>query len=209
MKYALSLLAVLVLLMAPKILTAQTSPPPDCPMMATAAGDLDDQMPIFAQHPGGGPGGPGGPGWGDRMGKRKHLEQLRMLKLLEFLDLNDDQEIEFLTRFKAMRDKEQQIEQQRRTKAQELADAIENDKVSDAEIDKLVEELKTIMRSKVDMLDSFMTDLKPLLTSRQRAKMLIFEDRFEFELLKRVNAFQQRRMGGDDKNQEEPSDNDR
>lgn len=206
MKYALSILAALVLLAAPKLLTAQVSQPPDCPMMATVEGGLDDQMPQFSQRPGGGPGG--GPGWGDRMGKRKHLEQLRMLKLLEFLDLSDDQEVAFLTRFKAMRDKEQEIEQQRRTKAQELADAIENDKMSDAEIDKLVEQLKTIMRSKIDMLENFMTDLKPILTSRQRAKMLIFEDRFEVELLKRVNEFQRRRMGMDDDSMMPPPDTD-
>jgi hypothetical protein len=207
MKYALSILTALVLLAAPQFLTAQSAPPPDCPAVMAVEGDFDEPFPVFAQRPDGG--GPGGPGWHDRMGKRKHLEQLRMLKLLEFLDLSEDQEIAFLTRFKAMRDTEQSIETQRRAKAEELAGAIENDKISDAEIDTMLEQLKAIMRSKIDMLESFMTDLKPILTSRQRARMLIFEDRFEVELLKRVNEFHRRRMGDDETPLEQPSNNDR
>lgn len=207
MRYMMAILLALALLCAPKVLTAQTGSA-DCPTMLLAAGDLDDQFPRLAQRPGsGGPGG--GFGRGDHPGKRKHLEQLRMLKLLEFLDLSEDQEIAFLTRFKTMRSQEQEIETERRAKAQELADAIESEKTSDAEIDKLVEGLRSTVRRKIEMFDSFMTDLKPMLTSRQRAKMLIFEDRFEFELLKRVNEFQKRRLDADDVPVELPSDDNR
>jgi hypothetical protein len=46
--------------------------------------------------------------------RRQHLEQFRLLKLLELLDLKEDQEVEFITAYRAMRRDEKDVLEQHR-----------------------------------------------------------------------------------------------
>lgn len=134
--------------------------------------------------------GPKGPGGGEM---RKHLEQLRMLKMLEFLDLAEDQEIAFLTRFKSLRADEDQIEAERKVYVERLSELVTSEDPNDGAIRAAVDSVRIKMKQRIALFEAFVDDVGELLTPAQLGKLVIFHDRFEYELLERVRSFQDRR----------------
>lgn len=134
-------------------------------------------------------GSPGGPEM------RKHLEQLRMLKLLEFLDLKEDQEVAFLTRFRQMRSAEDELEARRKDHVEKLTELVTAESPDERAIRAAIDSVQTTMQERVRAFDAFIGDVRGLLTPVQMGKLVIFQDRFEYELLERVRSFQERRGG--------------
>lgn len=136
-----------------------------------------------------------GPGDKDPAEMRKHIEQFRMLKLLEFLDLDDDQEIAFLTRFKALRATEDSLETERRKHVERLVELVKQEAPDNKEIMAEIDSVQTRMQQRIGAFESFVADVRNILTPVQMGKLVIFHDRFEYELLERVRGFQNRRSG--------------
>ncbi|MBD3403380.1 periplasmic heavy metal sensor [candidate division GN15 bacterium] len=177
MRYALAILIAVALLVSGSMTAAAA--PHMAPLLAQA------DTPVFSPgHHGKGHGGPG---------MRKHLEQFRLLKLLEFLDLEDDQEIAFLTRFKDLRAAEDSLEAERKTHVQQLAELVTQETPDDAAIMALIDSVRAKMEARIEHFDGFVDDVKDILTPAQLGKLVIFHDRFEYELLERVRGFQNRR----------------
>ena len=138
-------------------------------------------------HHGGGPGMMGGP-------RRKHLEQFRMLKLLEFLDLTDEQEIPFLTRYRELDQAHDSLRQVRMGYIEQLARQVEEGGVSEAKINQLIDKVRETERQKINIDQNFLNDARNILTPEQVARLVVFQDRFEFEMLRQVGEFQRRRL---------------
>lgn len=172
-------LTLLVILLACGLFATASANHADCPMqpgmMFAQAGPSDS---------------PGFPGH-DRA-ERKHLEQLRMLKLLELLDLREDQELPFLTAFHAMRRQQQQLDRQRRDLLDSLADAIKDTSMTDTEIERSIDRLQQLHRQHNDAMNKFIEEARSILTSGQMARLVIFHERFEYELLKKLRGFRDR-----------------
>lgn len=164
------------------------SPPPvDRPMMLGAAEAL-----LFAQGPGGEGmmrrgGGPRMPMEG--MKHRKHLEQLRILKMLELLDLSKEQEVPFLTAFNSMREDLRGFEEQANQLTDTLASALQSDNSEESRLRSLIGRIKDVERRKYDRLMAFVDQAETMLTAEQVGKLLIFQKRFEAELLEQVGRF--------------------
>ncbi len=147
--------------------------------------------------------GPKGPGGGEM---RKYIEQLRMLKMLEFLDLSEDQEMTFLTRFKSLRADEDRLEAERKAQVEKLSELVTSEDPNDEAIRAAVDSVRIKMKQRIALFEAFVDDVGELLTPAQLGKLVIFQDRFEYELLERVRSFQDRRgaKGGAGNSMERP-----
>ena len=168
-------------------------PPAECPMMP---GNFETFL--FAQ----GPGGEGmmhrGRGQGmpmEHMEQRKHLEQLRILKMLELLDLSKEQEVPFLTAFNSMREDLRDFEAQANQLTDTLAAELQSGGTDESRLRSLISRIKDVDRRKYERLMSFVDEADKMLTVEQVGKLLIFQRRFEAELLEQVGRFR-RGMGG-------------
>lgn len=151
---------------------------------------------MFAQGPGQGP----GPGFGGRHGqdwgeRRRHLEQLRMLKMLEVLNLDEDQELEFLTEFRNVRDEHRKLNLQKESLIDSLSLVLEQGDPEDNVINSLVDRILGVERQRGEIMKAFIDKTKSLLRPQQVGRLIIFTERFERELLEQVKTFRERRKG--------------
>jgi len=141
------------------------------------------------------PGGMGGPGYGRRgmMGEmrqsRKHLDQLRMLKMLELLDLAPDQEVEFLTAFNRMRVAMQEMDDEQVAVLDSLGAGLGDGTLLDKDIYRLSDRVDEIKKARMKVIDDFVEKSRSLLTAEQYGKMMVFNERFDFEFLQQLRAF--------------------
>lgn len=163
--------------------------PPDCDMhlmLARADQDMDSDS-FGQQRPPFGDLGPRG-----KRGQQKHLEQFRILKLLEFLDIQEDQETEFITVFRSMRRQQREYDLQRRDLLDSLAARLESESSEDKEILDLVEKVTELQEQRQEAMSKFMDKVRLLLTPRQLGRAIIFQERFELQLLEKLRGFHQR-----------------
>lgn len=122
---------------------------------------------------------PFGPGPGGKPLER--LERLRTLRMVEMLDLKEDQSVRFFARLKEHDEARHELRKQKN----EILDKIERlvrNHAEDSEYEEPFAQVMAIDQKILDENRSFFVGLKDLLTTEQRAKLLLFERRFEGEL---------------------------
>ncbi len=129
----------------------------------------------------------------ERMGK--HIDQLRMLKLLELLDLDEDQEVPFITNYRSVRKKIKAILDERRAVVVELTEAIRAESVTDEFLTQKIQELKDTDSRRQQAIHDAMDEARMMLRPEQAARLVVFQERFERELLDRVREFRNRKGG--------------
>lgn len=127
--------------------------------------------------------------------QRKHLEQFRLLKLLELLDLDEDKEIAFLTTFKGMRKDLGEVQEQRLQLIEELVAALKEEKIEQAQVDRSVQNLLKLDLEKNNIMENFLKEARAFLNPEQMGKFIVFQERFEFQLLEKLKDFQGRKRG--------------
>lgn len=132
----------------------------------------------------------------DMENRRRHMEQFRTLKLLELLDLGEDQEMEFLILFRSVRRTLHDLDRKKDTLLEQLATGIREQRLDDRRIDRLIDEVLEAEDSKREALKRFLVEARELLSSEQVGKLVVFHERFEFELLKAVRGFKGRHGAG-------------
>ncbi len=151
---------------------------------------------VLAQGPGGGF-GPGGGGRGrhgkDSEERWKHLEQLRTLKMLEVLDLAEDQEVEFLIAFKALRKEFSRQRTENEALIDSLSALLEMDEPDDDAILELVDNALEAEKSRQEAMTAFVGEVRDLLTPQQLGRFVVFAKRFERQLLEQVKSFRDRK----------------
>ncbi len=170
---------------------------------SAAAGTIDvspPELPYFAQ-------APDDPDHhdGDRMHgqfgepgqRRKHLEELRMLKMLELLNLTTEQEIPFLTAFNQLRQDQRSIDQKGDVLLDSMATEMAQAKPSQARLKDLIARTKVLEKKRIERMNSFIDQMDTLLTTEQIAKLMIFQKRFEMELLEQIGRFRRGGMQGE------------
>ena len=122
----------------------------------------------------------------------RHLEQFRMLKLMELLELSKDQEVEFLVAFQDMRETHRELKEQRDSILQILADGIESENLDDAAIYHMADEIQQLKRRHIQVIDDLLARVKNILSAEQYGKMILFQERFEHQLLEKLREFRGR-----------------
>ncbi|MEW6052003.1 MAG: hypothetical protein AB1644_13195 [Candidatus Zixiibacteriota bacterium] len=129
---------------------------------------------------------------GDFEQRRKHLEQLRLLKLLELLDLREDQESRFVESFRGLRRDMRAIERERAQTVRELSQEVKAHTVDARKIDAVTAKLVDLEGKHREARQQFLNQMKQVLDPDQLAKFILFQERFELELLERVREFRER-----------------
>ena len=127
------------------------------------------------------------------MGKRRqYLEQFRLLKLLELLDLEENQEEKFIRAFSRIRREIGKVAERRQEVVGRLARALGEESPDQRDLDRLIGEVIQINEEKQKLGQEFLRESRGYLTAVQAAKFVIFQERFEYELLEKVKQFQER-----------------
>jgi len=158
----------------------------EMPMLMALAEEGSPDQPTEGEGPG------HGHGRGDFEQRRKYLEQLRLLKLLETLNLTEEQETKFVASFRVLRRDLHGLERERAAILMELSAAVEKEQVTAATVDQYTGKLKDMELRRRERGQQFLSDMKPVLSPEQLAKFILFQERFELELLERVREFRGR-----------------
>lgn len=136
------------------------------------------------------PGRPGDTQGSDRPYDR--IENLRKVRLVEILDLKEDQSVRFLARLNE-HDKARRDMMKERGDALDRLERLIRNKSDDSAFEKGFADVLAVDDKLTAERKSFFSGLSDILTPTQRAKMLIFERRFERELREAMREAQRRR----------------
>lgn len=120
------------------------------------------------------------------------FDNLRLIKLLEAVDLDEDQSTRFIPIFHSFRKSQKQLREDRRVLIDQLAE-LSSAKDKSAEIDQAIKSLKENSDSIESARDKFHQGCRQILASDQLARMLVFQERFEREILKSLREFRHMR----------------
>lgn len=143
---------------------------------------------------------PGGPGMPQSFSeenqpqRRRQLEQLRLIKLLETLDLSEEQEGPFIQAFQALRRANRDLDRQREQVLRQLSEGVNEGAVGKEQVAVATRSLIDNGHRRVELHDQFIARVQALLTPEQTARLLLFQEHFEREMLERIREF--RGQGG-------------
>lgn len=141
----------------------------------------------YAQHPG------RGGGW-NKDKHAKNLENLRMLKLLEVLELDEEQgqDMKFITTFASFRKKTRKIGENVQKDVERLAEILNQPAPAEEEIINRILKIEKMKIQRENTVIDFHKEVTNILTPVQMGRMVIFEHRFERELIESVRGFRDR-----------------
>ncbi len=113
---------------------------------------------------------------------RENIETLRMWKLLEALDLTSEQSMQFLPLLKEFQDAKRKFRDSRRELFRELESALQAEKTDEKKLGENLMMLEDARKIFQGDMDRFYVESKEILTVKQQAKLLLFEERFEKRL---------------------------
>ncbi|HWR83701.1 MAG TPA: hypothetical protein VN285_10380 [Candidatus Deferrimicrobium sp.] len=142
-----------------------------------------------------------GPGQGRGLGSGrqnrefgKHIEQFRLLKLLELLDLREDQEVAFIAAFRSMRRQQRVVHEEKRAAVEQLTRELHSQPPSDDRVNQLVQHVLDVNARERQVMAEFIEQARRILTPSQLGRLIVFHERFEFELLEAVRGFRERQL---------------
>ena len=136
------------------------------------------------------PNGP--PPMGGRSMER--VERFKKMRLVEMLDLKEDQSVRFFARRNDFENTVRELSRQKDETLDKIERLIRN-KADQKEYEKLFDDVEMLNRKIGEERLKFFNSLSDLLTIEQRAKLILFERRFENELREAVKEAQERRRG--------------
>lgn len=142
---------------------------------------------VFAQRPDKGMRGKGG--WGKHA---ENLDNLRMLKLLEMLDLDEEQNVEFLSLFASFRKEMKEIRTEMESEIDLLIEILKDENPKESLVKEKTDKIENLKKRFIDNFESMQIKAKEVLTTVQYAKMLVFQERFERELINSVRDFREK-----------------
>jgi hypothetical protein len=141
---------------------------------------------------------PHGPGWGpEKQQSFERIQQLMKMRMVETLELKEEQSVRFIARF----NEHEKLRREMMKQKGELLDRIEKmlkEGSSERDIERVLPEALALDSRIMEERSRFFGGLSDILTIQQRAKLLLFERRFERELREAVRETQHRRLKGEE-----------
>lgn len=126
---------------------------------------------------------------------RERIERFRKMRMIELLDLKEEQSVRFIARLNEFENVRRDLAKQRDDILDKLDRLVRNN-AEEKEIEKTFVEVETVSRKIGDERLRFFNGLSDLLSVQQRAKLLLFERRFESELRDAVRERMRERRPG-------------
>lgn len=124
----------------------------------------------------------------------KRFERLRMNKLVEFLGLEGEDRAAFVSVSEKYRDRRMELDLSHKATLDSLARGLRTGDLNEQDVYRLTEKLDNLEAKRQGARREFREEIKPLLKPDQYGKLVVFEYRFEAQILGRLNEF--RRQGG-------------
>jgi Spy/CpxP family protein refolding chaperone len=140
---------------------------------------------------------PPGPGWGQEKPSFERIQQLMKMRMVETLDLKEEQSVRFITRFNEHEKRRREL-MKLKGEALDRIEKLVKDSGDEREVEKLFPDALAIDVRMMEERTKFFNGLSDILTITQRAKLLLFERKFERELRDAVRETQHRRMKGEE-----------
>jgi Spy/CpxP family protein refolding chaperone len=134
---------------------------------------------------------------GMREQRARNLENLRLLKLMEVLDLNDEQSPKFIEAYASFRKDSRQINDDLQNAVDSLAGILNADKIDKSAIEKWISQIMSLKAKREKRLVEFHNEIGSFLTTEQMGRLVVFEERFERELIENVRGFRMGQMSPD------------
>ncbi|HOJ04804.1 MAG TPA: hypothetical protein PK916_12475 [Bacteroidota bacterium] len=115
----------------------------------------------------------------DEVGRRR-LEDLRRIKLIEALDLSEEQAVRLFAREKDFRERERALMDKRQSVLKSLEDKLPG--ISDEAVREHVQRLHDVATEMIAMKRDYALSLSDILSMKQIARLVLFEDRFAKEV---------------------------
>jgi hypothetical protein len=129
-----------------------------------------------------------------RMGKeRKMLEAVRISRMAEALDLGEEQIAKFFPRLRKLEETRRASDKQRDQLITELEKLL-TDSPKDGDLKSKLDQIDKLEEQKLRRLLADRAELDALLSLSQRAKLRVFNERFEDEIRSMVRTIRERRM---------------
>jgi len=138
---------------------------------------------------------------------RDLIHTYRVWKLTEILDLSDEQMPVFFSRLKEIDEKEAELLEDERGALREIGDLLNDEEVDETKLEKALARHSEIQRKRLEEVGRLRDEAASVLSVRQRAQYVVFEQRFRSELhkviekakdLERQRSMEQRRDLWDD-----------
>jgi len=117
---------------------------------------------------------------------RDKIENIKLDKMTEKLSMDETTKTSFVEKYKAFSKDFRDLNKKRAKTYKQITENVESGIGLDSLLDLLIEYENEINKKRID----FVTDLKSILTSRQIAKMIIFERKFNNEIKKILKQYQ-------------------
>ncbi|UCD17359.1 MAG: hypothetical protein JSV44_00160 [Candidatus Zixiibacteriota bacterium] len=125
----------------------------------------------------------------------RNLENLRLLKLLDLLNLSEEQSTEFISEFGNFRKQMRQLRQDCEREVDTLAELAKEKSPEIKQVQQHIAEIDRLRIRRAELTGEFHVKVTKILTPVQLGKMVVFEERFERELIENIRGFRGRRRG--------------
>jgi len=112
-----------------------------------------------------------------KMGKK--FRQLEKIKLLEVLDLDEETAIRFFTRKNTQIEKQKKVIENHKKKLDKIEDILKNETPNESELLSLITKIEDLELKIHQGKKIFIDSVKDILTTKQIAKLVLFEYKFK------------------------------
>lgn len=123
----------------------------------------------------------------------ERIEQFKKVRMLEALKLDEETSVRFISRYNKHQEEMKDLEQQRRELLGQLR-ALRQSNASNTDLEKALADLRSLQDKLIQARQRYIDDLKQVLTSRQIADYVIFEENFVQNLRDIMRDMQRERM---------------
>jgi Spy/CpxP family protein refolding chaperone len=123
---------------------------------------------------------------------RKDIENMRIWKMTQYLELSTEQSTRFFPLFNDFERKREKLEEERGEMMRQLEQLVESESGSESKIKKLMSDLDKNQQKMFDLPQEFRREAGEVLTTRQQAKLVLFEEWFRGEIRRMVDDIRKR-----------------
>ncbi len=133
----------------------------------------------------------------------ERIERLRKVRLIEMLEMGEDQSVRFFARMNEHEKNKRDLHQERMAVLDRLERLVRNPS-EEGEYDQLFAQIEDIDARIAAERKRFFEGLRDLLSNEQRAKLLLFDRRFDIELREAMREVQRRRHENMERQEQAP-----
>jgi Spy/CpxP family protein refolding chaperone len=113
---------------------------------------------------------------------RRDIENMRVWKMTQYLELSTEQSTKFFPIFNDFQGKREKIEEEQAEMMRRLAELVESEGEQEGEMRGLISGVEKNRRKMVDLVDEFRREAGKVLSLKQQAKLVLFEEHFRREI---------------------------